>query len=282
MSVCNLENIIQATIVSRPSKQIKSPYVSDIQITETGEYALAHTPSLGCAGLVEVGSTVYVIPLQSKASKCKYSIELTEYEEKEKEKKIIIGVNPRLSEMIAKEVLQNNLLQNIITSNVKSQITVGNSRFDFIGMLKESNKPYICEVKNVSIADYVDISNKDRKKQKLSFETFKFEDKIALFPDCKRKLQSKPISERALKHIQELKNIKSKDSGVSCNLLFVIQREDISSFTVSCLDPIYRSAVKDSRENGVSICAINVRWVYDLEQQNAKAYLINNKVPVIL
>jgi DNA-binding sugar fermentation-stimulating protein len=282
MEVFNLENIIQAQIVSRPSKHIKSPYVSDIIISESGESTLAHTPSLGCAGHVEAGSIVYVIPLQSKTSKCKYSIELALYEEKDKNKKIIIGVNPKLSENIARNILQNNLLNNILTANVKSQVTISNSRFDFIGMLKDSNKPYICEIKNVSIADYIDISNKERKKLKINFNDYLFEDKIALFPDCQRKLQSKPISERALKHIEELKNIKLKDNSVSCILLFVIQREDISRFAVSCLDPIYRKTVQDGWQNGVDIRAINVKWIYDSSTNTAVATLINNMVPIML
>ena len=282
MKVFNLENVIQAQIISRPSKHIKSPYVSDIIISQSGELALAHTPSLGCAGLVEAGSIVYVIPLLSKTSKCGYSIELALYEEKDKNKQIIIGVNPKLSENIAKNILENNLLNNILTANVKSQVTVGNSRFDFIGMLKDSNKPYICEIKNVSIADYIDISNKERKKLKININDYLFEDKIALFPDCQRKLQTKPISGRALKHIQELKYIKLKDNSVTCILLFVIQREDISRFAVSSLDPIYREAIQDGWQHNVDIRAINVRWTYDLSSKSAVANLISNDIPIIL
>ena len=43
------------------------------------------------------------------------------------------------------------------------------------------------EIKNVSIADYVDISNKERKKLGLSFNDKLFEDKIAIFPDSDSK-----------------------------------------------------------------------------------------------
>jgi DNA-binding sugar fermentation-stimulating protein len=283
MNIYNIPNLIQAQIISRPSKQIKTGYVSDIVISQTGENALAHTPSLGCAGYVEAGSIVYVIPLNSKTSKCKYSIELALYEEKDKQKSIIIGVNPKLSEIIAQKVLENNLLENMkIFSNVKSQVTVGNSRFDFIGLNKLTNKPYICEVKNVSIADYIDISNKERKKFKLSFQDCLFENKIALFPDCQRKLQTKPISDRALKHIQELQNIKLKDNDIMCILLYVVQREDVSSFAVSSLDPTYRNAIQEGWQNNVHIRAIQVQWIYDIENHRAKAYLINDQLPVIL
>ena len=282
MEVFNLENIIEAQIVSRPSKHIKSPYVSDIIISQSGESALAHTPSLGCAGLVEAGCIVYVIPLKSSNTKCKYSIELANYEEKDKNKQIIIGVNPKLSEILAQKVLQNNLLNNLSVSTVKQQVTVVNSRFDFIGMLNNSDLPYICEIKNVSIADYVDISNTERKKLKLSFDNFMFEDKIALFPDCKRKLQKKPISDRALKHIQELTYIKQKHNNITCILLFVIQREDVSRFTVSSLDPVYKNAIQEGANNNVEIRAIKIKWIYNLENKSAIAFLENNNLPIVL
>lgn len=281
MALYNIQDIYQAKIISRPSKQIKSPYVSDIIIIETGENALAHTPSLGCAGLVESGSTVYVSLIKSSNSKCKYSIELAYYDEKDKNKNIIIGVNPKLSEIIAKNLLENNLLNNLSIQTVKSQVSVGNSRFDFIGLL-QNNKPYICEIKNVSIADYIDISTKDRKKLKLSFNDRMFEDKIAIFPDCGRKLQKKPISERALKHIQELQNIKLQNSdNIECLLLFIIQREDVNSFTVSCLDPIYKKAIEEGFNNNVKIQAVKIKWVYNLENKFASAYLMNNNLQII-
>ena len=283
MEIYNISNILKATIVSRPSKQIKSPYVSDIIITETGESALAHTPSLGCAGIVAAGSIVYVSLLKSSNSKCKYCIELADYEEQDKNKRIIIGVNPKLSEIIAQKVLENNLLDNVSIETVKSQVTVGNSRFDFIGILKDKPEiPYICEIKNVSIADYVDISNKERKKLDLSFQDKIFEDKIAIFPDCQRKLQKKPISERALKHIQELTSLKQKNNdNIVCILLFVVQREDVNRFTVSTLDPIYKHAVQKGMQNNVIVRSIKVKWTYNLENKIASTFLENNNLSVI-
>ena len=283
MELFKLQNIVPAIIASRPSKKIKSPYVSDIIITETGEAALAHTPSLGCAGLVEAGSTVYVSLLKSSNSKCKYCIELVDYEEKDKNRKIIIGVNPKLSEIISQNVLENNLLDNLSIKTVKSQVTIGNSRFDFIGILKDKpDIPYICEIKNVSIADYVDISNKERKKLNLSFEDKMFEDKIGIFPDCQRKLQKKPISDRALKHIQELTSLKqTKNDAIVCILLFVVQREDVNKFTVSSLDPIYKESVFEGQKNGVQIRAINVKWVYNIESKTAIVTLQKNNLFVM-
>ena len=42
--------MIRGTIVKRPSKHCKSPYVADV-VLENGEEVIAHAPSLGCCGL---------------------------------------------------------------------------------------------------------------------------------------------------------------------------------------------------------------------------------------
>ena len=76
-----------------------------------------------------------------------------------------------------------------------------NSRFDFYGI--SDNKPFILEVKNVPLADYVDCENKEKKN--MNFDNYDFKDKISYFPDGYRKKKNQPISERAIKHINELK-----------------------------------------------------------------------------
>ena len=46
------ENLVSnGTLISRPSKKIKSPYIADISIEEE-ENTLAHCPSLGMSGLL--------------------------------------------------------------------------------------------------------------------------------------------------------------------------------------------------------------------------------------
>ena len=48
-----LEDLIEGTVAKRPSKYIKSPYVADVIIEN--ESVLAHSASLGCCGLADVG-----------------------------------------------------------------------------------------------------------------------------------------------------------------------------------------------------------------------------------
>jgi hypothetical protein len=61
-----IDGLIEGTIIKRPSKIIKSPYVADIipivpkNHDENNEMQeiLGHTASLGCCGLADVGATI--------------------------------------------------------------------------------------------------------------------------------------------------------------------------------------------------------------------------------
>ena len=54
--------------------------------------------------------------------------------------------------------------------------------------------------------------------------------------------KTKTISERALKHIRELEEIK-RTTNKRAIICYVIQRNDVKSFEPSACDPIYKSAV---------------------------------------
>jgi len=61
------QKMLLATVINRPSKINKSPYLADIVIDSTGEISIAHSPSLGCGGLICSGVKVYVVKSESKA-----------------------------------------------------------------------------------------------------------------------------------------------------------------------------------------------------------------------
>ena len=79
-----LPQLYKAVVVKRPSLKIKSPFVADIQFKQQDDTYLAHTPSLGCCGLADKGSTVWVRKLESKNTKCSYQIMLSEFETQKK------------------------------------------------------------------------------------------------------------------------------------------------------------------------------------------------------
>ena len=255
-----IDNLIEVSVVKRPSKHIKTPYVADVLYGEK-EY-LAHTPALGCCGLSDIGATVLVSASKNKKSKCDYTVYLSKFADNiHPNKHILVGIHPKLAEHLIENALKQNLLsklQNIRSYRRETVIKIENtidSRFDFSG-IDENGCPFLLEIKNVPLADYEDIYAKDRKNKDYSNRAF--DSKVAYFPDGYRKKAKEPISPRALKHIQELEKIKHM-SKTRCLLGFVIQRDDIECFQTSIIDPIYKEAVKKAHISGVEIFAMVVK-----------------------
>lgn len=242
----NLTNVEEGEVIKRPSKFIKSPYVADIIINDCNY--LGHTPSLGCCGLANAGSKVILTKLGDK-TKCDYRIELAKLDTG-----IIVGIAPKLAEKIVYNALLQNLIQHLSVKKIKSEIKIGNSRFDFIGKT-EKNEDFILEVKSVPLA----------------------RNGIAYFPDGYRKNKKQTVSERALKHITELNGIKDKYPEIRCVLLFVIQRNDVKEFQIFKQDPIYHEAVKNAWLAGVEIKTLQVQW-----DCNGTCKYIKNNTPIVL
>ena len=260
MLLYQLENPRSTMIVKRPSQFCKTPYVADIEMDGTSY--LAHTPALGCCGLSDKGSTVVVSPVEKKGNKCAYTVYLSILEEKGNT--IVVGIHPKIAETLVERMLDLNCLAFLKNHReMKREFSILNSRFDFTG--KDCNgRPYVMEVKNVPLADYVDVAKKDRKKYKHIEETKQYNEKIAYFPDGYRKSGNKVVSERALKHVEELSEIVST-TPYRAILCFVIQRTDVACFQPSNIDPTYKAAVRKSYEQGVEIYAVQVKWTKDGE-----------------
>ena len=278
--IAKLDILFEGTIVKRPSSKCKTPYVADI-LNEDGNQILGHTASLGCCGLADAGATILmnVNPIKkNNSSVCTHKVQLSIFKERGKE--IIIGINPKLAEELVESSLKNNLLS--ILSNVKcwkreTPIYVEgkvDSRFDFTGIDK-NGIPFIMEVKNVPLADYEDISAKDKKKLPSNIYADRdFCTKVAYFPDGYRKQSTDPVSPRALKHIKELTLIK-KESKTRCIMCYVIQRTDVDRFQPSIIDPEYRDAFKQALESGVEIITMVVQWSRD-----GTAQFIRDDLPI--
>lgn len=266
----NITNLFEGEIVCRPSKIIKSPYVADIRCLDNGDNVVGHTASLGCCGLADNGAHVLIMaspepktktkPKNIAGIKCTHTVYLSVIKEKGSEQ--IVGIHPKLAENIVENSLTRNLLsklQNIRRYKRETTIYIKDtvdSRFDFTG-IDENGLPFIMEVKNVPLADYEDLSAKER--SLLNFDDRDVNSKVAYFPDGYRKKTSDPVSPRALKHIRELTIIK-KGSDTRCLMCYVIQRTDVNRFQPSIIDPEYRQAVKEAIEAGVEIITLVVSW----------------------
>ena len=164
-----LDIVHNGSIIARPSKTCKSPYVADVEL-DNNETTMVHTPSLGCCGLVEKQCNILVSKInatsKSKKQTCTHRAELAYFEENEHVE--IIGVNPSLAEYIAESALVQNCIQGLTLlspSSYSKQSTIMSSRFDFTGTC-DNGQEFVLEIKNVPLADYVDVPKKERKQTK--------------------------------------------------------------------------------------------------------------------
>jgi sugar fermentation stimulation protein A len=224
--IFEVEEMLFASVINRPSKEIKSPYLADILIDDKVE--LAHSPSLGCKGLIATDSIIFVSPKYN--TKSKYSIDIV-IEEND-----LVGVNPLYANYMVYNMINNNLIENLINmTSIKKEVTIGDSRFDIV--CKKNNKKFIIEVKNVPLVD---------------------SDNIAIFPDGFRKSKNVPISPRAIKHIEELE--KNVCDSTECMIIFVVQRLNCTKFRPSDVDIFFKNALKKAYKNGVQVKAYQVNW----------------------
>ena len=271
-----LENAKESVIEKRPSATCKTPYVADIIIN--GEKYMGHSPSLGCCGMADKGRKVITCPIKptKKGSVCTHRIELGKYEE-EGRGSVIVGINPKLGEKIAEQAITHNCIDNL--QNVQKwerEKTFLNSRFDFAGIDKDG-KHFIMEIKNVPLADYVDVPKKERKSALAALTTLPdFNQKIAYFPDGYRKKSTDIVSPRALKHIHELETIVTTTDSRAI-LCFIVQRDDACCFQPSNIDLTYKEAVIKAHKNGVEIKTIQVKW-----DQTGCCYFVRNDLPINL
>ena len=278
-----LNNLIEGIVVKRPSKYIKTPYVADIKCTNTDIEVLGHTASLGCCGLADVNAKVLMtvsretrvktICKNNANMRCSHTIYLSIIQEQ------IIGIHPKLAENLTEAAINANVLmrlQNVssyrreVVIRVKDKV---DSRFDFAGIDKDGI-PFIMEVKNVPLADYEDVTAKER--VKMNFSGRDYNSKVAYFPDGYRKKVTDTVSPRALKHIHELTNIK-KGSNIRCIMCYVIQRTDVNRFQPSVIDPEYRAAFKNAVDAGVEIITLVVSW-----NREGEAYFVRDDLPLTL
>ena len=288
MLLLKLDDLIKVKIISRPSKICKTPYVADIELSD-GSIVQAHCASLGCCGLCEKDCYVLASPIESncknsKSIVCKYKIYLANIYEERKINNIkyknnqFIGIDPKLAEILVENALTSNCLKTL--QNIKGyrrEFSCLDSRFDFVG-IDNNNKYFILEVKNVPLSDFADVNHVEKKKliKVDAFKNMKFNEKISYFPDGYRKTKGGVVSERALKHINELADI-TLSKIIRPIICFVIQRTDSGSFQASNIDPTYKAAFNDAIKKGVEVIVLMVKW-----NSNGEANFVTCDLPVNL
>jgi len=267
----NVSKFRKALVINRPSKKIKSPYLADIKLFDDTNNLidiehLAHSPTLGCNGMISSNVIVYVTENNDEKDekrKSKYTIFNIQISNPE----IIIGVHPMTANAIFENILKYNIIDEFKNAiNIRREVTILNSRIDFYCEI--NGKKIFLEVKNVPIADYVNspIENKkDKDKDKenknsiVDFPEYNQYEKIGLFPFGYRKKKEDLISPRAYKHLEDLIEIQKKENH-QAYLIYIIQRADVKYFSPSLIDKIYYDKVYEAIDNGVKVIPLLVIW----------------------
>lgn len=235
--------LLRAKVLHRPSKQIKSPYVADIELDD-GTKAMCHTPGLGCCGLVATDRIIYVLKSVSANSKTAYTAHLSESHDSEGT--YYVGIHPMKSQHAAA-----NLLTKISTTVVwKSEITVNeHTRLDFVGTSADGRKTYV-EVKNAMIS--------------LHNATGPRATRRAVFPEGYRKSLADTVSPRAVKHAETLAELVKLPDTEAAYLVFIVPRTDCcEGLELNRLDPIYCKAVTAALVAGVKVRVYSLEFKLD-------------------
>lgn len=186
-------------------------------------------------GLTTQNSNIWLSYHNNSKRKYTYQLEIVEADN------TLVGVNTTLPNKLALEAIQKGLLPELSTYKtiLKEQCYGTQSRVDFL--LRDGILPdcYL-EVKNVHFI---------RQKG------------LAEFPDT--------VTKRGTRHLEEL--IKIVQQGKRAAMLYVIQREDCSAFTICHdLDPTYGRKFELALKSGVEFyavkCHVSVKGVFPIHR----------------
>lgn len=240
----------KATVVNRPSKKIKSPYLADILID--GKTTMAHTPALGMSGMISSKSTVMVQPI-CKPKKATHRINLVQQHNE------WVGAEPLKANGIVEFALRHNWIplgspcrkfdkDTLFKKEFCVEECSQSSRIDFYientittEGHKDTIEKHLIEVKSVILKD---------------------DNGVAYFPDGYMKPDSVCVSERALKHVQTLERFCQKPHQHS-HLIYIVQRYDVDRFRLYReKDPVYTRAMWKAMFNGMNVHVFKVQWTH--------------------
>ncbi len=233
--------LIQGRFIKRYKR-----FFADIDVD--GKMVVAHVPNTGSMKTcMEDNAECFLTHNPDPKRKLQWTLERIKINQS------LVGVNTGIPNNLVFEAWQNQLIphwtkfdrgQKEVKINDESRLdmTLWNSKdfpqleklnMDFIqnneDLKKSKTKIHFIEIKNVTMAI----------------------DQTAMFPDA--------VTSRGAKHIEEL--VKLIDLGHTCEMVYVIQREDINTFKIaSDIDPIYDKALTKAKNNGLLVTALKVNF----------------------
>ena len=293
----SLGHLHLGTLVHRPSKTLKSPFVADVLLS-TGETVLAHTPSLELGGICVPGATL-LLSKNRDGLQTAYSVSLVAVSDDESKSRYPSGrywvsANPHTGNSLARAAIDAGLLSDVGlgcglapggVQSVVAEKTFGDSRLDF-EVEEVGGGKILIEVKSVVCSDYMIGSSAPSYKNYANvLSPVSNYRRAAVFPVGKlgQKLQdgTKVLSSRAVKHVRELAAVaeappkkKKKGEGgpkTRAAILFVVNRGDCEYLSLekgTC--PVLVDELKRAKKVGVDMKAMRVEWQESEGEWSAK------------
>ena len=243
------------TLVSRPSKRIKSPYVSDAK-SSNGQSYLVHTPCLGLGDQCFTNSKIYVTP-SSNSAKTDYVIQAVEYKDNISAN-VIIGANPFTTELICKKLIANNIWNPFKDYKLVSKPKAVDYNGD---IFLENNEQYIIvEVKSVVCATYnpktdihdLKIKYHDHKTPFVRAGVYPYGGLNQSFDGYR------VVSERSVRQLDYM--IKNR-RAFKFAIIFIVNRNDCDVFKPFWkADYIYAKYLRSAQKLGIEIFAVRIAW----------------------
>ncbi|MBO5606511.1 MAG: DNA/RNA nuclease SfsA [Treponema sp.] len=221
------KHIHKAIFLDRPNR-----FIAHVMLN--GKNETVHVKNTGrCKELLVPGATVYLEEGDNPARKTKYDLIAVEKvvtdERTASQKTLLINMDSHAPNKVAAEWISNNKAYFPNLTLLKSEYTLGDSRFDFYAEYEDHTAcPHkmLIEVKGCTLE----------------------KDGIALFPDAP--------TLRGLKHVRELTAF-SKNGDYECMVLIIVQMKGCKYFTPNReTHPDFADALKEAKAAGVKIIAV--------------------------
>ncbi|MDD7795034.1 DNA/RNA nuclease SfsA [Clostridium sp. 'White wine YQ'] len=203
---------------------LERPNRFNAKVVLNGEEIVVHVPNTGrCREILKPNTKVILREELNPSRKTKYDL-IAAYKDESK----LINIDSQIPNKVVKEALQKRIIKELSNYEIiESEKFYGSSRFDF-RLTNSLGEVYYLEVKGVTL----ELHGK------------------ASFPDAP--------TERGTKHVLEL--IEAKKNGNGAGIMFLIQMEEILSFTPNySMDSKFGEAVKFANKNGVDIYAYSCK-----------------------
>ena len=199
---------------------LKRPNRFNAHVVLNNEEIVVHVPNTGRCREILIPETTTVLLREelNPNRKTKYDL-IAAYKDN-----LLINIDSQIPNKVVKEALTLGSIEKLKKyNNILSEKTFGSSRFDF-KLSNDNNEEYYLEVKGVTLEDKG----------------------YCRFPDAP--------TERGRKHLLELIDV--KESGRGAGVLFLIQLDNVESFSPNDdTDPKFGEALRLAHKNGVDIFA---------------------------